>query len=120
MREVGPSAVPEHDQWTLAVDPLCARGYEGGFDAMGKTPAQHLPHGEDRLAADFIIGWNRVDEELDLVRRIEPPEKRELGGRQIQILTAGDALVPAASHARVSYAACRGISVCGPAPTSGR
>src|SRR5437870_11424031 len=97
-------AVHEHQERRLAVDPQCAGGDEGPLDAVRAPLSQHLAHRQDRLAPDFMVGRNRVEEKLDSLRRVEPPKDRKFGAREPHVLATSDPLASADSHAPGSYA----------------
>ncbi|TMG84951.1 MAG: hypothetical protein E6H76_13580 [Betaproteobacteria bacterium] len=104
VRKIARVAVHEHHERRLAVDPQRAGGDERALDAVRAALPQDLPHRQYRLAADLVISRDRVDEQLDLLRRVEPPQDRKFGAREPQVLAAGALSAHAQSHASISYA----------------
>ena len=68
-------------------------------DAMRAPMAQHVAHREARLAADLVIGGNRVHEGLNLLGRREPSQNGELAHGETQVLATGEAPMHQGGHA---------------------
>jgi len=81
------------------VDPKRAGSDQGSFDAVGAALPQYVVHRKARLPADLVVRWNRVDEQLHLLRRAEPSQNRELVRRKTKIFATGEPTVHQRSHA---------------------
>src|SRR6185437_14066498 len=85
VRVVADVAVEVHHERRLAVDPQRARGDHRALDAMRAPLPQHLAHREHGLAADLVVDGDRVEEGLDLVRRVQARELRVFRRTQPQV-----------------------------------
>ena len=72
VRIIAQRAVQVHDERRFAMHPQSARGKHGTLDAMRAAMPDHRAHGMDRLAVQFVVDRNRIDERLDFLRCRQP------------------------------------------------
>ena len=78
MRVVAQVAIHVHDERRRAMDPHRAAREESAFDAMRTAHPQHFTDRPDRFPVRFVVDRDGVDKCLDLPRRGQTRENREL------------------------------------------